>query len=220
MAAKQRFPLPKLPTKEALVPILFILLAVAAFFIGSLYTKVQYLEKGGTAQVAGNQPAQPAAPAPGQKVAVDAGHFPVKGNKDAKVKDYVDTGKVKIAFRHYAFLGPASVVASNAAECANEQGKFWEMHDYLYKNQPPETDTSMYTTEKMSAAAGTLGMDTAKFTSCMTSNKYDKNVSDDFTAGQTAGVNGTPTFYVNGIQLVGAQPYSAFKQTIDAELAK
>lgn len=234
------------------MPVLILLLIVASFLLGMLTTKVQYLEKGGT-QTAGTVTApsvavgNPAAPTtnPNQKVTVDNGHFPVKGNKNAKVqivefadlrcpfceqffkntepsifKDYVDTGKATFAFRQYAFLGPASTVAANAAECANEQGKFWEMHDYFYNNQPDESDTSMFTTDKLTQIAGTLGMDTTAFNSCLSSNKDAQKASDDMAAGQKAGVSGTPTVFVNGLPIVGAQPYSAFKAAIDAELAK
>lgn len=226
--------------------ILFVLLIIASFLLGSLYTKVQYLEKGtqiaaAPAAGSGNQ----AAPSPAAKVKMDVGHFPIKGNKNAKVTvvefadlrcpyceqfftntepqleaDYVNTGKIKFAFRQYAFLGPASTVAANAVECANEQGKFWDMHDYFYKNQPPETDTSMYTTDKLTQVAGTLGMDTTKFQSCLTANTYSKNVTDDFNAGQQGGVTGTPSFFINGSLIVGAVPYDQLKTAIDAELAK
>jgi protein-disulfide isomerase len=136
------------------------------------------------------------------------------------MKDYVDTGKVKFYFRQYAFLGPASTVAANAAECANEQGKFWDMHDYFYDNQPPESDTSMFTTDKLTEVAGQLGMDTNQFTSCLSSNKYDKNVSQDLSEGQKAGVTATPTVFVNGTPTVGAESYDVFKQAIDQELQK
>lgn len=190
-------------------------------------------------------PAQVAPPAPGAKVDVSVGHLPVLGKDSAKVtivefadfrcpfceklftdveiqliKDYVDTGKAKFAFRHYQFLGPASVTAGNAAECANEQGKFWEYHDWLYKNQPSESDTSMYTTEKLTAAATSLGMNGDKFSSCLSSTKYAKNLSDDLADGQKAGVNGTPATFINGQLVSGAAPYSNFKSLIDAELAK
>ena len=196
------------------------------------------------AQTAPQAAAQQPQPTLG-KQNVDNGHFPVRGQDSAKVtviefgdfrcpfcekvftdvepqlqKDYIDTGKVKFYFRQYAFLGPASTVAANAAECANEQNKFWDMHDYLYKNQPSETDTSMYTTDSLTQIAGTLGMDTNQFSTCLSSKKYDKNVSDDLAAGQKVGVSATPTFYIDGNQLVGAQPYSAFQTMIDQELKK
>lgn len=196
-------------------------------------------------QAQATQPNQPQAAAPGQKQNVDVGHLPPLGNKDAKIKivafedfrcpfcdqfnketlplikkDYIDTGKASFSYRHFQFLGPASVVAGNASECANEQGKFWEIHDYLYTNQPSESDTSMYTTEKLTQIAGNLGMNTSQFQTCLDSKKYDKNVSDDLTAGQNAGVNGTPTVFINGLPIVGAQPYTAFQTVIEQELKK
>lgn len=190
-------------------------------------------------------PNAPATPAPGQKVNVSNGHLPTLGNQNAKVtvvefadfrcpfcerfftdvepslkKDYIDTGKVKLAFRHYAFLGPASTVAANASECANEQGKFWDLHDYLYKNQPPESDTTMYTVDNLTTVAGNLGINKDQFKSCLSANKYQKNVDADFADGQKAGVNGTPSTFVNGQLVVGAQPYTSFKTIIDQELSK
>jgi protein-disulfide isomerase len=195
-------------------------------------------------QTAQAQQTQPQGLTPGQKVNVDVGHLPVKGNPNAKVKiiefadlrcpfcerffqtvepqllkDYVDTGKVAFYFRQYEFLGPASVTAGNAAECANEQNKFWEMHDYLYKNQPQESDTSLYNTDSLTKIAGQLGLNISKFKSCLSSTKYDKNVQDDLAAGQKAGVTGTPTVFINGTPIVGAQPYSAFKTAIDQALS-
>lgn len=229
--------------------LLVLLLIFAAFLIGVLFTKVQYLE-GGQAQTAaapsqtGTPDTQQAqGPVAGQKVST--GDFPVKGNKNAKVtivefadfrcpfceqfftqtepqifKDYVDTGKVKFAFRQFPFLGPASNVAADAASCANDQGKFWEYHDWLYQNQPDESDTSMYVTDTLTNAAVTLGMNGDTFRSCLDGKKDDAKTNADMADGQKLGVNGTPTFFINGTPLVGAQPYSAFQQIIDSELAK
>lgn len=232
--------------------LVYILLLIAFLVIGYLIGKVEALQK--TPAVAVAPVAAPVAQQPGAPVAPSAdevkkkltmGHFPIKGDKNAKVtivefadfrcpfcekffsdsepqilKDYVDTGKAKFVFRNYAFLGPASTVAANAAECANDQGKFWEYYDWLYKNQPSESDISMYVTDKLAQGAGTLGMDSAQFSSCLDSKKFDKNASADLAEGQSIGVSGTPTFYVNGTQLVGAQPYAAIKAVIDQELAK
>lgn len=141
-----------------------------------------------------------------------------KNTEPQIIKDYVDTGKAVLYYRQYQFLGPASVVAGNAAECANEQGKFWEFHDYLYQNQPDESDTSMYTVDNLTQIAGNLGMDTNQFQSCLSSKKYDKNVSQDLSDGQKAGVSGTPTVFIDGTPIVGAEPYDAFKTLIDQEL--
>ncbi len=237
---------PKISLKNtSYVPVLMALLIIASFFLGRLTAQVQYLQKGTTGTPSAAVGTAPTTPAPGQKVNVDPGNFPILGDKNAKVtfiefadlrcpfceqfftqsesqliKDYVNTGKVKFAFRNYAFLGPASTVAANAVECANEQGKFWEFHDYLYKNQPPETDTSIYTVENMTKAAGTLGINTDQFSSCLSTNKYQSKVDKDFSDGQAAGVSGTPTFFINGLPTVGAQPYATLKAAIDAELAK
>jgi protein-disulfide isomerase len=230
--------------------LLTVLLLINTLALGALLIKVTYLQRAlgsGTAAAPTAQvPAQGnQTPAPGAKVNVANGHFPLKGNSNAKVtivefadfrcpfceqyftqtepqivKDYVDTGKVKIAFRQYAFLGPASVIAAGAAECANDQGKFWDFHDYLYKNQPAETDTSMYNTDTLTQAAVSLGMNGDTFRSCLDGKKDDSKAAADLADGQKAGVNGTPTFFVNGTSLVGAQPYSAFKTIIDQELAK
>lgn len=236
---------------KSYTPILAALVVIAAFLIGVLFTKIQYLEKGqavninagstaDTGATTGNQP-----PAAGAKVDVGVGHFPPQGDKNAKVKiiefadlrcpfceqffkesepqiikDYVDSGKAVFYFRHFAFLGDASTLAANATECANEQGKFWEMHDYLYKNQPPESDTSMYTVDNLTQVAGNLGMNTENFRSCLSTNKYQKNVDKDMSEGQTAGVSGTPTLFVNGVSIVGAVPYAQIKQQIDAALSQ
>lgn len=231
--------------------LLYVVLLVAFLAIGYLLARVQTLEKGGSAATGGTAPetaAQAPAGVPDPKVVLEKlkfGSYPVKGDKNAKVKivefadfrcpycasyytdtetqimkEYVDTGKVAYYFRDYAFLGPASTVAANAAQCANEQGKFWEMHEWLYTNQPSESDTSLYTTEKMTETAGTIGLDTAKFSACLSSNKFDKNVQQDLADGQEVGVSGTPTFYINGRQLVGAVPFENFKTIIEEELAK
>jgi protein-disulfide isomerase len=196
-------------------------------------------------------PGQLAAPTPPAKVTMALGHFPTKGDKNAKIaviefadfrcpfceqyftkteptvmKDYVDSGKVKYAFRNFQFLGPASLTAGNAAECANDQGKFWDYHTWLYKNQPPESDVSLYTSDKLTEAAGTLGLNTAQFKTCLDSTKFAKNLTDDQNEGSTGGISGTPSFIigkldptgtkvVDGTLLVGAQPYSAFQAAID-----
>lgn len=254
MAVKQATK--KLPEKEKMAaqenkiksrytPVLVVLLIVAAFFLGSLSTKVSYLEKGSNTAV---QPtptqAQGQAAAPGKKVDVAIGNLPILGNKNAKVtiiefadyqcpfcskwftdveakiiKDYVDTGKVKFAYRDYAFLGDESKSSAQATRCANDQGKFWEFHDYLFNHQNGENQGA-FSADNLKGFASTLGLSADQFNSCMDSGKYAKAVDDDLAAGQKAGVQGTPTAFVNGQILVGAQPYDAFKKLIDEELKK
>ena len=196
-----------------------------------------------TAQDPSNQPTQ--TPPSGTPVNVGVGHFPLKGNKNAKVtivefadfrcpfcerffkdaaagimKDYVNTGKVQYYFRSFAFLGPESTLTSEAAECANEQGKFWQMHDWLYQHQASESDTAYYSKENLIKYAGQVGLNVGKFTTCLNSGKFSANVAKDLSEGQAAGVNGTPTTFVNGVPIVGAQPYASLKAAIEAALAK
>lgn len=233
--------------------LLFLGLAVfiVGFLIGSMWTENKLLKAG--APTAAAQPAGAAAPgaaAPAPTTAtVSFGKLPFKGDKNAQIgivefadfrcpfckqffttaeaqlmKDYVNTGKAKFAFRHYEFLGPASVTAGNAAECANEQGKFWEYYDYLYANQPSESDTSMFTSEKLTSIATGLGINGPQFKSCLDSTKYTSNLTTDMTEGSAAGISGTPSFVIGKINgdgkvegqlLVGAQDYTAFKAVLD-----
>lgn len=222
------------------------LLVVAAFVIGILIPK-NFLGGTGSGTTYTTQPNAPqtaATPIPGQKVKVSLGHLPFLGDKNAKVeviefgdfqcpfcgrflkevepsliKDYVDTGKAKFAFRHYAFLGQESTWAAEASECANEQGKFWDYHNYLYSHQGGENQGA-FSKDNLKSFAATLGLNSSQFASCLDSDKYAKNVADDLSTGQKAGVNGTPGTFINGQLVVGAQPYASFKTIIDQELAK
>lgn len=227
--------------------LLYVLLLVLMFFVGYLFSKVQYLEQKNTPTQLGNNVApqvpQAAQPTPG-KVNVGTGDFPPLGNKDAKVtivefadfqcpfceklysdalasikKDYVDTGKAKLYYRNWAFLGQESVWAAEASECANEQGKFWEFHDYLFNHQGGENQGA-FSKENLKGFAASLGLDTQQFSSCLDSDKYKNAVEKDLSDGKAAGVSGTPATFINGNVLVGAQPYSAFKDLIDKELNK
>jgi len=203
---------------------------------------------GSTYQAGSQQQAAQGAgqPTTGQRVSnLSLGHFPLLGTKGAKIaivefadlrcpfcqqftqntepqiiKNYVDTGKATFSFRQFPFLGPASTVAADAAECANDQGKFWDFHNYMYQHQPSESDISMYATDPLTTIAGQLGMNTDTFRSCLSNKTDDAKAQADVQDGQKAGVNGTPTIFVNGIPVVGAQPYSAFQTIIDQELAK
>lgn len=197
--------------------------------------------KAGTMQItpptqAGQQPSAP--------VTVSTGQFPALGKDSAPVtviefadlrcpfceqfyqqvgkqiiKDYVNTGKVKFYFRDFAFLGPASTLAGQALYCAQQQGKFWAFHDWAYENQPDESNTAFYDADKLATYAANLGMNKSKFTTCLNSSDAVASVQQDLSDGQAAGVNGTPTVFVNGTAIVGAQPYANFKAAIDQALA-
>jgi protein-disulfide isomerase len=104
--------------------------------------------------------------------------------------------------------------AAEAAHCAGEQGKYWELHDAMFANQRQlDVPTLKETARK-------LGLDGGKFDSCLDSGKHAENVRTDYQLGERMGVNSTPTIYVNGRALVGAQPFEAFKRIIDEELAR
>jgi len=136
---------------------------------------------------------------------------------DLKTK-YVDTGKIKFIYQDFAFLGPDSNTAAEASHCAADQNKFWQYHDYLFTNQGQE-GSGWATADHQKQFAQTMGLNTAQFNKCLDSGKYKQEVLNETAAGHTYGVSGTPTIFVNGTPIVGAQPASAFEQAIDAALA-
>lgn len=115
------------------------------------------------------------------------------------MKDY--EGKIKFTYRHYPLPNHAAARPSaEASACAAEQNKFWEFHDRLFVNQGKlaAADLKQYATD--------LGLNMADFNACVDSHKFAKQVEEDLDAGNKAGVNGTPAFFVNGRVLSGAQP--------------
>ena len=123
--------------------------------------------------------------------------------------------KVRWVFRHFPLDFHAQAEkAGEAAACAGEQGKFWEMHDLLWAN------TAKLQVADLKAHAATLGLDAASFGQCLDSGRHAGLVEADLQAGQGYGVSGTPAFFVNGRPLVGAQPFDAFAQVIDDELQR
>jgi protein-disulfide isomerase len=164
---------------------------------------------------------------------------PMKGNKDASVtiiefseyqcpfckkyidetysqivENYVDTGKVNYVFRDFPLdFHDQAKPAAMAAECADEQGQFWEYHDLLFANQ------NKLSADNFKQWAEDLGLDTEQFNDCVDSEKYKSEVEKDLADGQSYGVQGTPGFFINGKVLSGAQPYSVFEQEIEAALA-
>jgi protein-disulfide isomerase len=181
-------------------------------------------------------------------VTLDVADDPIKGSADAQValveftdyqcpycgryvrtvmprvmKDYVDTGKVRYVLRDFPL--PFHKEARNAAfaaHCAGEQGKYWEMHDLLFKNQ------KALEREKLPEYAAALGLDTAAFDECIASGRYDSTVTKSLEDGRKATISGTPSFVVGvindgsevkGTKIIrGAVPYAVFKSTLDAML--
>jgi protein-disulfide isomerase len=128
-------------------------------------------------------------------------------------------GYIRYVYRDFAGVGGQNAVqAGMAAQCANDQGKFWEYHDYLYQNQQALSTSNVNSV--LISDAGALGLDVATFTECLESNRYLDDVNQDRAVGVQNGVGGTPTFFINGLPVVGAQPYASFASVIDSELAR
>lgn len=199
---------------------------------------------------AAQQPQQPPQQPTSGKVSVD--DDPVLGNKDAKVtliefsdyecpfckrhfdqvypslkKNYIDTGKVKMVFRDYPlpFHDPMATFEANAADCAREQGgdsAYFKFHDAIFAKT--KSNGNGLTKDEVYQFASDLGLNQGQLKSCADSLKYAEEVKKDATDGSSAGVSGTPAFFVGksdpsgtitGQIIVGAQPFTAFQSAID-----
>lgn len=187
--------------------------------------------------------------APPQNVVLDLSNQPSKGEATAKVtlvefsdfqcpfcgrhvrdtgaqidKEYVSTGKLKHVFMDLPLenIHKIAFKAAEAAHCAGEQGKYWEMHDRLFENQNK--------LQPFAAHAEAIGLDVTKFEECVNSGRQAAAIRQDMAEAQKAGVTGTPTFFLAYTdpksskvktvrRLTGAQPYSSFKMEIDKLLA-
>jgi protein-disulfide isomerase len=139
------------------------------------------------------------------------------------VKQYVDTGKVRIVMREMPIesIHQFALGAANAALCAREQGKYWEMHDLLFANQ------QKLQPEDLKGYAVTLGLDAAAFDSCLDESRFADEIKADQAEGQKLGISGTPSFVAgltdkkdaNKVHVTefirGAQPLANFQQTLD-----
>jgi protein-disulfide isomerase len=135
------------------------------------------------------------------------------------LQSYVDSGKVNLVYKQWPFLGQESVWAAQAAECAADQGKFWEYHDLLFDKQNGE-NVGTFTKENLLSYAKELGLDMAKFEPCVKNDETLQRVGIDYNEGRQVGVTSTPTFFINGKPLLGAQPAEAFQAQIDAALGQ
>src|SRR5712691_2927396 len=123
-------------------------------------------------------------------------------------------GKIRIAWKNQPLsFHPNAMPAAEAAMAAHEQGKFWEFHDALFKKQL-QLGPALY-----DDLARQLGLDMDRFRGAIQARKHAAHIQADIAAGNAVGAQGTPTFFINGKKLVGAQPIDAFKQLIEAELA-
>jgi protein-disulfide isomerase len=123
--------------------------------------------------------------------------------------------KVRIVFKDFPLPNhPQAPKAAEAGHCAGEQGKYWELHDRMFANQ------QALQIPQLKEYATALGLDMNAFNQCLDSGKHSSRVAENMKAGEALGVGSTPTLYVNGRPIVGAQPFDYFKAVIDEELAR
>lgn len=124
------------------------------------------------------------------------------------------TGKVRYIFRHMAFLGPESQDAAEAAECANEQGRFWDYADMLFANQRGENQGG-FSLSRLKKFAADLGLNTAAFNTCLDSRRYKQVVEQETQQGQARGVDRTPTLFINNRMLESLPDFAQLRQLIE-----
>ena len=140
------------------------------------------------------------------------------------VKNYVDTGKVKIIFKDFTIIGQDSVNAAHASHCANEEGKFWEYHDTLYNHWTGENN-GWASSDNLLEFAKQIGLDEAAFKECMSDERYTAVIEQSNSDAKTLGITGTPAFFVIGsdntvTKIGGAQPYEVFEKIFESQLKK
>lgn len=150
-----------------------------------------------------------------------------RGTEKTLIEEYVSTGKLRLDLRHFAFLGPESQAAAEAVECAGDQGKFWDYHDTLFKNQSGE-NAGAFSKSKLTKFATDLGLDVGAWSSCVDAGTYKDKIRKDLEEGRTLGFKGTPSFVLVGTgqplalgqRIEGPLPVSQFRQVIDQMLAQ
>jgi protein-disulfide isomerase len=126
------------------------------------------------------------------------------------VDKYVESGKLRLEWRDFPYLGQESMNAALAARAAQDQGKFWDYHDLLYENQ-----YAGFSDERLVELAREAGLDVERFEEDLASGRFEQAVAEDFREGQEMGITGTPTFIINGNVLAGMQPLEVFESAIE-----
>ena len=141
-----------------------------------------------------------------------------QSSNDIIIDEYVNTGKANFVFRDFPLNGPDSVLAAEAAYCANDQGKYWEYHDEIYKNWAGEK-TGWVNRDSLEQFSKTLNLDVIQFNKCLDDKKYKQKVLDNEKFGTNIGIKATPSFLIFNnekvIKIEGNQPLSVFKQVLD-----
>ena len=136
--------------------------------------------------------------------------------------NYINTGKANMVFVDLAIIGPDSKDVHAGSYCAEEQGLYWEYHDYIYANQGHENDGWAKAENIKKLMPGLDGIDTKLFNECIDSKKYEGRVNDNYVEASRTGANSTPSFLIMGpndvTAIKGAQPYDVFAKAIEEQL--
>ncbi len=144
--------------------------------------------------------------------------------EDDILKNYVETGKVKMIFKDYNIIGPDSIRASHGAHCANDQGLFWEYHDILYSNWTGENN-GWASSENLVKFAQEIDLDINEWSECVTNGYHSQTILASNEDAKSLEITGTPAFFVIGpdgktTRVFGAQPFVAFEKIFEIELKK
>jgi protein-disulfide isomerase len=139
----------------------------------------------------------------------------VLGTEPQLKETYIKTGQVRLIFNPVLSHGSYSEQAHLAAECAAEQGQFWEIHDLLFENQDALWGDTRAVVEELAAS---LGLDIEQFNTCMDDQRYLDLIYSQDQLRQAAGIWGQPVFDIEGDRLFGAQPFEMFQEIIEAKL--
>ncbi len=144
--------------------------------------------------------------------------------EDDILKNYVETGKVRMIFKDYNIIGPDSISASHGAHCADDQGLFWEYHDILYSNWTGENN-GWASPENLVKFAQEIDLDMDEWSECMKNKPYSQIILASNEDAKNLGITGTPAFFVIGpdgktTRISGAQPYEVFENIFEIELKK
>jgi protein-disulfide isomerase len=132
---------------------------------------------------------------------------------------YIATGRARLEFRNMAFLGDESILAAAAAECANEQDAFWPYHDKLFREQRGE-NSGNFSFDRLKSFATDLSLDRTAFDECLDSTRTQQMVFDETNVARDAGVDSTPTFFINGEMVKGVKDFGDFQDVIERKLAE
>jgi len=133
--------------------------------------------------------------------------------------EYVKTGRVRLVYRHFPFIGEESRWAAQASECAAAQGKFWTYHDLLFAHQKGENEGN-FLPGRLRELARQAGLDEEEFKRCFQEERYASVVTEEFNQGRARGIRATPTFFINGQMIEGALTPEQLRRIFEEILAR